>query len=174
MINTKHILVLAVLSASLVGCDNSGIADLESYANGVRSRPAGAIEPLPKPKPYLPFSYTATFLRDPFQNQDVIIPVVAQVKDKPVTAPDRTRPKQYLEGFDIGSFAMVGTIENDKEHYALLRGAGGIHRVKVGDFIGLNYGQIQSIDDFGIKVQEKLPDGSDGWTERPYNLELKN
>lgn len=170
----KRILVLATVSILLTGCGNSGIEDLESYADQIKARPAKDIEPLPQPKPYLPFSYTATFMRDPFQNQDTLIATDTDDKGKKCKLPDPTRPKQYLEGFDIGSFAMVGTIENDKEHYALLRGAGGIHRVKVGDYIGLNHGEIQTINDFGMEVIEKMPDGNDGCRERPYRLELKN
>lgn len=170
----KRILILGTLTVSLVGCGNSGVEDLEKYAEQVKARPAKAIEPLPQPKPYLPFSYTATFMRDPFQNQDTLIRPPDEIDGKKCKLPDPTRPKQYLEGFDIGSFAMVGTIENDKEHYALLRGAGGIHRVKVGDYIGLNHGEIQTINDFGMEVIEKMPDGNDGCRERPYRLELKN
>ncbi len=176
MITLKRILFLGTLAVTLVGCGNSGVSDLEEYTEQIKARPARAIEPLPEPKPYLPFSYTATFMRDPFQSQDTIIitqPTIEEEVSKCVM-PDLTRPKQYLEGFDIGSFAMVGTIENEQEHYALLRGAGGIHRVKIGDYIGVNHGQIISINDFGLEVLEKIPDGQDGCRERPYTLELKN
>lgn len=176
MIILKRILVLGSLAITLVGCGNSGVSDLEEYTEQIKARPARAIEPLPEPKPYLPFSYTATFMRDPFQSQDTIIINVdpPDVPPNKCVMPDLTRPKQYLEGFDIGSFAMVGTIENEQEHYALLRGAGGIHRVKIGDYIGVNHGQIISINDFGLEVLEKIPDGDDGCRERPYTLELKN
>lgn len=176
MITLKRILVLGSLAITLVGCGNSGVSDLEEYTEQIKARPARAIEPLPEPKPYLPFSYTATFMRDPFQSQDTII-INVDPPDEQINKcvmPDLTRPKQYLEGFDIGSFAMVGTIENEQEHYALLRGAGGIHRVKIGDYIGVNHGQIISINDFGLEVLEKIPDGNDGCRERPYTLELKN
>lgn len=173
MIIMKRMLILGTLTVMLSACGNSGIEDLETYVDQVKARPAREIEPLPQPKPYLPFSYTASFMRDPFQNQDTIIKPQIET-DKKCKLPDPTRVKGFLEGFDIGSFTMVGTIENDKEHYALLRGAGGVHRVKVGDYIGLNHGQIQSINDFGLEVLEKISDGNDGCKERPYNLELKN
>lgn len=176
MIVFKRILFLGALATTtlLVGCGNSGISDLEEYVETIKAKPARPIEPLPEPKPYLPFSYTATFMRDPFQSQDAVIIKEEDPEDKRCTLPDLTRPKQYLEGFDVGSFTMVGSIENDKEHYALLRGAGGIHRVKVGDYIGVNHGQVTSINDFGLEVLEKVPDGNDGCRERPYTLELKN
>ncbi|MFD1261513.1 pilus assembly protein PilP [Entomomonas asaccharolytica] len=175
MIIFKRILFLGVLTSVLVGCGNSGVVDLEEYVDRVKARPARAIEPLPEPKPYLPFSYTATFMRDPFQSQDAIIqPDPIREDLSKCLMPDLTRPKQYLEGFDIGSFIMVGTIENDKEHYALLRGAGGIHRIRVGDYIGVNHGQVVSINDFGLEVLEKISDGNEGCREKTYILELKN
>lgn len=174
MITFRRILFLGALASILVGCGNSGVSDLETYTDQVKARPARAIEPLPEPKPYLPFSYTATYMRDPFLSQDTIIPPPIEEPIVKCVMPDLTRPKQYLEGFDIGSFAMVGTIENEQEHYALLRGAGGIHRVKAGDYIGVNHGIITSINDFGLEVLEKIPDGNEGCRERPYTLELKN
>lgn len=168
----RQILLLASISVTLTGCLEINDSDLKRYADSVMARPATPIEPLPEPVPYVPFSYTATFKRDPFQNQDILTPG-SKPTPPPVPAPDDTRPKQYLESFDIGTFIMVGTIENDKEHYALLRNSVGVHRVKVGDYIGFNYGKVISISDFGIEIVETVPDGNDGWIARPYTLELK-
>lgn len=173
MIKFKHLLCFGLLSSVLVGCGNQGTSDLEAYVDEVKARPAPKIEPLPEPRVYLPFSYSATFLRDPFQSQDVIPETVDPVTEK-CTLPDLTRPKGYLEGFDISAFAMVGTIENDKEYYALVRVGGSVHLVKVGEYIGINHGEIMSIDDFRIMVLEKISNGEEGCTERPYTLELKS
>ncbi len=173
MIKFKYFLCFGLLSSLLVGCGNNGTSDLEAYVDTVKARAAPRIEPLPEPKVYLPFSYSATFLRDPFQSQDVI----PETPDNPAekcTLPDLTRPKGYLEGFDISAFAMVGTIENDKEYYALVRVGGSVHLVKVGDYIGINHGEIMSIDDFRLMVLEKISNGEEGCTERPYTLELKS
>ena len=54
-----------------------------------------------------------------------------------------------------------------------VNGAGGVHRVKVGDYLGRNHGKILVIDDSKIDVMEIVPDGEGGWLERPRSLSLK-
>ncbi len=68
---------------------------------------------------------------------------------------------------------MVGTLSNQEGTFALVRGAGGVHRVKVGDYLGRNDGKIVSISEGKIDVVEIVPDGEGGWLERPRSLTLK-
>lgn len=68
---------------------------------------------------------------------------------------------------------MVGTLSNDSGFFALVGGAGGVHRVKVGDYLGRNHGRVVSVDEAKIDVIEIVPDGDQGWLERPRSLTLK-
>ena len=164
-------LVMAVVA--LTGCGSSGdFADLRSYMDEVYARPKGAIEPLPKFQPYESFTYRAASLRSPFQ-PPVRIDVVNRQKGSKEIKPDETRVKQFLEGFNIETFVMVGTIENSSGLFALINGAGGVHRVKVGDYLGRNHGKILAIDESKVDVVEIVPDGEGGWLERPRSLSLK-
>ena len=62
---------------------------------------------------------------------------------------------------------------NDTGTFALLKGAGGVHRVKVGDYLGRNNGRIVSINDSAVDVVEIVPDGEGAWLERPRSISLK-
>ncbi|MEN0105784.1 MAG: type 4a pilus biogenesis lipoprotein PilP [Pseudomonas sp.] len=162
-----------VLLAMLAGCDSSGdFADLQAYMDEVRSKPKGSIEPLPKFQPYEAFTYSAAALRSPFQ-PPIKIDLVNRQKGSKDIKPDETRIKQFLEGFNIEVFEMVGTISRDGGVYALVNGAGGVHRVKVGDYLGRNNGRIIAISEAKIDVVEIVPDGEGGWLERPRSLSLK-
>lgn len=157
----------------LAGCGGSGdFSDLRAYMDDVRAKPKGAIEPLPTFQPYESFTYRAASLRSPFQ-PPVTIDIVTRQKGAPEIKPDESRVKQFLEGFNIETFEMVGTLRNDRELYALVSGAGGVHRVKVGDYLGRNHGKILVIDDSKVDVMEIVPDGEGGWLERPRSLSLK-
>jgi type IV pilus assembly protein PilP len=157
----------------LAGCGAGGdFSDLRAYMDEVRAKPKGSIEPLPTFQPYESFTYRAASLRSPFQ-PPVKIDVVTRQKGAPEIKPDESRVKQFLEGFNIETFEMVGTLRNDRELYALVNGAGGVHRVKVGDYLGRNHGKILVIDDAKIDVMEIVPDGEGGWLERPRSLSLK-
>ncbi len=161
------------LSVFLVGCDSaSDFADLQLFMDDVKARPKGAIEPLPKFQPYEAFTYNAAALRSPFQ-PPIKIDLVQREKGSKEIKPDEARVKQFLEGFNIETFEMVGTLKNETGAYALVKGAGGVHRVRAGDYLGRNHGKIMMIDDSKIEVMEIVPDGEGGWLERPRTLPLK-
>ena len=169
----KPSLSLALVCVLLAGCNaSSDFSDLQSYMDEVKARPKGTIEPLPKFQPYEAFTYSASNLRSPFQ-PPVKIDLAQKVKGSKEIKPDETRVKQFLEGFNIESFSMVGTLKNDQGTFALVKGAGGVHRVRVGDYLGRNHGKITLIDEGKIDVMEIVPDGEGGWLERPRTLALQ-
>lgn len=171
MMLSRALLVLSFFMVS--GCGGGGdFSDLQSYMDEVRARPKGEIEPLPKFQPYESFAYSAAALRSPFQ-PPVKLEVADRQKGSKDIKPDETRTKQFLEGFNIEAFVMVGTLANDAGSFALVNGAGGVHRVRVGDYLGRNHGRILAIDESKIDVIEIVPDGEGGWLERPRSLSLK-
>ena len=162
-----------MLLAGLAGCTgNAEFSDLQVYMDEVRNRPKGSIEPLPKFQPYEPFTYSAAALRAPFQ-PPVKVDVASRQKGSVDVKPDEARVRQFLEGFNIETFEMVGILGGEGSVFGLVKGAGGVHRVKVGDYLGRNHGRIVLVDDAKIDVVEIVPDGEGGWLERPRSLTLK-
>ncbi|WP_017903684.1 type 4a pilus biogenesis lipoprotein PilP [Pseudomonas asplenii] len=166
-------LCVGLLTLLLAGCGGGNdFSDLDAYMREVRARPAGNIEPTPKFQSYEAFTYNASSLRSPFQ-PPVKIDLVNRQKGSREVKPDPNRTRQFLEGFNIEQFEMVGTLSNAGGTYALLRGAGGVHRLKVGDYLGRNEGRIVAITDSQVEVIEIVPDGEGGWLERPRTIPLK-
>ncbi|VEF07288.1 pilus assembly protein, PilQ [Pseudomonas fluorescens] len=164
---------LSIALLTLSGCGGSDdFSDLDVYMNEVRLRPAGKIEPTPTFRSYPTFTYSAANLRSPFSRQ-VRVDLAGQKHGSRNVKPDPTRIKQYLEGFNIEQFEMVGTIANASGAFALLRGAGGVHRLKVGDYLGRNDGRIVAISATQVDVVEIVPDGQGAWLERPRTIPLK-
>lgn len=162
--------------AALVGLSGCNVGnefqDLQTYMDEVRARPKGTIEPLPEFQPYEAFTYSAAAMRSPFQ-PPVKIDLATQQRGSKDIRPDEKRVRQYLEGFNIEVFEMVGTLSKGEGVQALMRGAGAVHRVKVGDYLGRNHGRIVKINEASIDVVEIVPDGEGGWLERPRSLTLK-
>lgn len=168
-----RLVVLGLSLAVLGGCGTSDdFDDLRRYMDEVRAKPKGTIEPLPAFLPYEAFTYSAASLRHPFQ-PPMKIDLAQRQKGSKDIQPDETRIKQFLEGFNIENFIMVGTLTNDAGKYALIRGGDGVHRVKVGDYLGRNHGRIVEISEAEVDVLEIVPDGEGGWLERPRSLTLK-
>ena len=166
-------LSMVLLFASLTACGNGNdVGDLDAYMNEMRLRAPGKIEPTPTFRSYPTFTYSAANLRSPFSRQ-VRVDLTGQKRGSHNVYPDLNRIKQYLEGFNIEQFEMVGTISNATGSFALLRGAGGVHRLKVGDYLGRNDGRIVAISGSQVDVVEIIPDGEGAWLERPRTLPLK-
>ncbi len=166
--------VLASATLGLPGCaSDNEFADLKKQLEEIRQRPRGAIDPPPEFKAPQTFTYSAHKLRSPFlpPSEDVILPD----SEVQVVAPDLTRPKEYLEQFNIEALKMVGTISRPggPQEALIQDGAGGVQRVKVGNYVGRNFGRIVGIDETRVSIAEIVPDGHDGWVERPRNIRLE-
>jgi len=155
------------LLAGLVGCSGSAReSELENFYATVQQQGKGRIKPLPPFETVAPFAYQAGNLRSPFEP-----PVLAAVKPRPkgsqTVKPDPTRVKQFLEQFNVGQLAMVGTLAQTGTLYGLVRDyEQGVHRVRTGDYMGTDHGRITRIDDTSIELLEIVSDGSGGWVER--------
>nr|WP_044501477.1 type 4a pilus biogenesis lipoprotein PilP [Pseudomonas saudimassiliensis] len=168
----KPVSGLVMVGALLLGgCGGNDFSDLQAFMEETRARPAGKIEPLPRFKPYEAFTYSASSLRSPFQ-PPVRIDLTQRQKGSQDIKPDENRVRQFLEGFNIEGFEMVGVLSNSQGMQALIRGAGSVHRVKVGDYLGRNHGRVTSIEEGRVDVVEIVPDGEGGWLERPRTLSL--
>lgn len=164
--------LLVTLGSGLLGCSDSSFSDLQVYMDEVRAQPRGRIEPMPKEIVYEPFTYRASSLRSPFQ-PPVKLDMARKERGRTDIKPDETRVKEFLEGFNIESFVMVGTLGNKGGNFALIRGGDGVHRVRVGDYLGRNHGRVVAVKPDVVEVIELVPDGDGGWLERPRSLLLQ-
>jgi len=166
-------LVLMILVIS--GCSGGGQQDLVKYMQEVHQRPAKAIEPIPSFPEYRSFTYSAAGTRSPFDPpvELVVGDLGMQLGTRTDLKPDPTRPKEYLENFSISAITMVGTISKGGGLWALVNdGTGNIHRVTTGNYMGRNLGRIVSISNTQVSLVELVPDGGNGWVERPKVLKL--
>lgn len=164
-----------VLAAVLMLSACSGSSknqDLQDFIAETKRRPAGQIEPLPPFVPYQSFSYSAMTERGPFDPPVEELSQLVLGKNTDVK-PDLSREKEFLEGFNIVSLTMVGTIEQSGVLWALIDdGEGGIHRVTQGNYMGKNYGRIMATSKRQIDLIEIVPNGADGWVERPQVIKI--
>lgn len=162
----------AILLSGCIGGYSSSFQDLDAYMREMRAKPSGSIEPLPDFQPYEAFTYSASSTRSPFEPPVRISNATRESNSK--VRPDFERQKQYLEQFEADSFSLVGSISNDDGLWGLIRGAEGIHRVKVGDYLGQNHGRITYIDEEELRMVELIPAGPAFWVERPRTLKIND
>jgi type IV pilus assembly protein PilP len=172
MKKTISVLVIFV-SVLLNGCSSGEFADLDAFVAEVRAKPAGVIKPIPPFKAAQTFNYSASGMRSPFEKPVQIADITLLGRAANVK-PDPNRAKEFLEQFSIDSLNMVGTLQMGNSLWALMQDdKNGVHRVKLGNYLGRNDGKIIELTETYVAVVEIVANGSDGWVERPRTLKLK-
>jgi len=173
MANFNKITLLVVAALFLAGCQQEK-EDLSAYVASVQARQKADIEPMPVMKSYEKFTYSAGELRNPFIPTviDIDLPVEEEIKkvvDNGIR-PDKTRLKEVLESYELNELRLVGTLEQESV-WALIRAPEGvIHKVRSGDYIGQNDGQILTVSDTELTLKEIVSDGDGGYIERNASL----
>ena len=68
---------------------------------------------------------------------------------------------------------MVGSVTKQGQPFALLRVDNLLYQVKVGDYLGQNYGRITKITETEIALREIVQDAAGEWIERTSTLQLQ-
>lgn len=163
----------AVLAAlALPACSSGMLTDLEEYAASVKAREPGPIEPLPEIKQIDTFVYEAEDRRDPFVMDSETAEAVPAVASNGI-APDPLRRKEELEQFPLDSLRMMGSLEQDDVIWGIVSSSDGtLHRVRAGNYMGMNNGQIIRISEEEIELTEIVSDEKNSWRERQATIAL--
>ena len=152
----------------IAGCSGEIHQDLRAWMQEQGKGVKGKLDPLPQVKPYEPFAYNAFDLPDPFKPRKI-----EPVKGGSKMAPDLSRRKEPLEAFPLESLQMVGTLQRGKSTYALVRTTEkDIYQIKIGNYMGQNFGVVVEITDGEIRLKELVQDGAGDWTERSSTIQL--
>jgi type IV pilus assembly protein PilP len=161
--------MLATLA--LVGCGGEEFQDLKDFVRESGADMRGKVAPPPEVKPYEPFSYdNSTAIQDPFKPRKAEIRSSARSGQN---QPNLDRPKEELEEFPLESLKMVGYLQQANIGYGVIRSTDGkLHRIKTGNYVGMNFGQVLSVSDTEIKIKEMVQDSAGDWSERESSLQL--
>ncbi len=162
-------LSICVLTITLAGCNGAEGDDLDQFIRNSGKDMRVHIKQIPEPKPYLALQYNADgLLSDPFRSRKA-------ANKSGVLQPNLKRPKEPMEAYPLESIKYVGLLSKSKLTYALLRTPdNGVQQVKVGNYIGQNFGIVTQISDSEIVLKEIIQDDLSGdWIERVTNLALQ-
>jgi type IV pilus assembly protein PilP len=164
-----NILLLALLSSLLVACGGDEGDDLDKFMATAANDMGKNVEPLPEVLPYSPLQYNADgVLSDPFKARKAANKAGA-------LQPNTNRPKEALEAYPLESLKYVGSLSKSKLTYALIKTPDNtVQQVKVGNYMGPNFGLVTKIDDTGIALKEIIQDDLTGdWVERTTSINLQ-
>lgn len=158
--------VMLILFITMLSACSSSEDDLSRYIFSIKSRPSRPIEPIPEFKPLQKFKYPEhDNRRSPFKP----VRIENQID---IFAPDTKRQRQPLESFPLDALKFVGILKQGNSVWGLILQPGGlVTRVKVGDYMGKNYGQVIGVQDKAIILEERVSSGGH-WDKRKVTFDL--
>ncbi len=162
--------LLLLMGLALAGCGGDVHDDIKTWMKDSTANLKGRVPPLPEIKAFPIVSYDAGDQLDPFR------PLAAD-PEKKVTGsgikPDLERRREPLESFPLESLKMVGLLQRDKMKHAIVRVGSNVYQVKIGNYLGQNFGIITDIKDSEVQIKELVQDPAGDWVERTSKLQLQ-
>lgn len=163
-------LLMVMTSILLAACGANDGDDIDQFIKDVPKSLSPKIPAIPQAQVYAPILYNVdNSLSDPFKSRK------SDAKHGGVH-PDLSRPKAPLEAYPLESLNFVGSISKANLKYALIKAPDNtVQSVKLGSFVGQNFGVVTAIRDDGITLKETIQDESSGdWIERSASINAQD
>lgn len=171
--------MLVALCGVLGACSGEGHDDLKQWMADNASGLRGGVPKLPEVLPYQPVPYDAGGALDPF-NPTKIDPDAKNRHGAAKTGalqPDfdaREMRNSLLEKYPVESLKMIGVLNINKRAMAVIQVEDKVKQVKVGDYIGLDFGMVTRVSDTEVELHELIQDAAGDWSERTSMLHLQS
>lgn len=167
--------LLALLAATLLAGCGADTDELQTWMEQQRREAKPNVSPLQPPKKFDPQPYLAAQGVDPFSTQKLSVAIRQEARQpNSLLAAEMNRRKEPLESYPLDSMSMVGSVGKAGSPFALLRVDNLLYQVKVGDYLGQNYGRITRISETEVTLREIVQDAAGEWIERPATLQLQD
>jgi type IV pilus assembly protein PilP len=168
---------LTLLSIALTGCNASNEDDIRAWMVQERNQTKPRVAPISAPKQFVPEPYTNATAIEPFSNLKLTQALKRDssqaASNGALVAPELARRKEALEGFPLDSMTLVGSILKGNQPVALVSVDRLLYQVKIGNYLGLNYGRVTKISETEVTLREIVQDAVGEWIERIATLQLQ-
>lgn len=168
------LVALAWMGVTLLsGCSDSH-EELQAWMDEQRRDARPQVSPLIPPRKFDPQPYLAGTSVDPFSIQKLQVAIKQESRQpNSLLSPEMNRRREPLEAYPLDSLSMVGSLVRGGRTYALLRADNLLYQIKVGDYMGQNYGRVTRITETEIALREIVQDAIGEWIERTSTLALQ-
>jgi type IV pilus assembly protein PilP len=164
----------AALAIVLLAACSGEQEELQQWMEQQKREVKPSVQPLSPPRKFNPQAYAATGGVEPFSPQKLTVALKQEARQpNSLLASEFNRRKEPLEAYPLDSMRMVGSVVKNGRNYALLRVDNLLYQVKLGDYLGQNYGKIVKITETDVSLREIVQDAAGEWIERPSALQLQ-
>jgi type IV pilus assembly protein PilP len=162
------------LVVALLGACSANQDELRDWMEQQKREVKPNVSPLDPPKQFDPEPYSSARAVDPFSAQKLSVAIKQEARQpNSLLASELNRRKEPLEAYPLDSMSMVGSVAQGPQPFALLRVDNLLYQVKVGDYLGQNYGRVVRIAETDVTIREIVQDAAGEWIERQANLLLQ-
>jgi type IV pilus assembly protein PilP len=163
-----------LIAAVLLSACSAEHDELRAWMEQQRREVKPNVTPLQAPKKFDPQPYTSAQAVDPFSGQKLTVALKQEARQpNSLLSAELNRRKEPLEAYPLDSMSMVGSVNKQGQPFALLRVDALLYQVKMGDYLGQNYGRITKIAETEIALREIVQDAAGEWIERASTLQLQ-
>ena len=171
-------IMLVALCGALGACSGSDHEDLRQWMADSTKDMRGNVPKLPEVKPYQPVPYDVEALLEPFKPGKI----EPESKNKQAAGsggafqPDfeaRELRNSLLEKYPVESLKMIGYLNVNRRPLAVIQVEDKVKQIKVGEYVGLDFGMVTRITDKEVVLRELIQDSAGDWSERTSSLYLQ-
>jgi type IV pilus assembly protein PilP len=169
------VMIAAVLA--LAGCGASSEDELRQWMTEQKGQTRPRIAPISEPKQFIPESYGQVATIEPFSNQKLTQALkrdsTQAAANGALIAPELARRREALEAFPLDAMTLVGSMTQTGQPVALVRVENLLYQVRLGNYLGQNYGRVGKIAETEVTLREIVQDATGEWIERAATLQLQ-
>lgn len=169
--------VAMVAAVGLSACSSMDDDGLQAWMNEQRTQAKPRVTPIPEPKKFTPQDYTEDGTTDPYNflklSQAFKKDSSQSSANAALITPELSRRKEALEAQPLDVMTMVGSIVKGGQTMALVKVDNLLYQIRVGNYLGQNYGLVTKVDETEVRLREIVQDAAGEWAERPAALQLQ-
>lgn len=148
--------------------------ELPEWTAQQREEVKPSVQLIMPPKKFNSQAYLMADAVEPFSTQKLTVAIKQEARQpNSLLAAEVNRRPEPLESYPLDSVTMVGSLMKQNMPFALLRVDKLLYQVKLGDYLGQNYGKIVKISETDMSIREVVQDASGEWTERTSSIQLQ-
>jgi type IV pilus assembly protein PilP len=168
-------LLWIVVVVCLTACGHHDQNELQTWMDQARAQTPVTVKKLVPPVQFVPAAYTLAGELDPFDPQKLksALAKARAAAGANSLQPDLNRRREALEAVPLDGLRFVGYVVKNNKSIALIAAQGGLYNVKVGNYLGTDFGRVVALAERELTLKELVQDGSGEWSERITKLPMQ-
>jgi len=165
-------------SLLVLGCGGGEHEDMRQWMRENTKNLRGGIPKLPPVIPYVPVAYDAESMMEPFSTAKIGADEKTRGSGKAGGLQPNFEARELrnslLEKYPLESLKMIGFLQIKGQPMALIQVDQQVRQVKVGEYMGQDFGIVVQISDREVMLKELMQDSAGEWAERTSVLQLQS